>query len=64
MVRQLLPSQLTKSLCADPKLPPSGHLLRVSHLNELLGRVPSLPLWAEVLWVKQQQKASTPSRPT
>lgn len=31
-------------------------LCRLAHLNELLGRVPSLPLWSELLWVKQQQQ--------
>ncbi|CDZ98782.1 Pleckstrin homology-like domain [Phaffia rhodozyma] len=31
----------------------------INHLNELLGRVPSLPLWAELLWVKDHPAPSS-----
>ena len=31
------------------------------HLRELLGRVPSLPLWAELLWVRQHQEGQVAS---
>lgn len=39
---------------------PLSILIRLHHLRELLGRVPSLPLWAELLWVRQHQEQSPP----
>jgi hypothetical protein len=42
---------LFRYACMDPSS-------RLHHLNELLGRVPDLPFWAEMLWVRQQAAAA------